>query len=408
MSSRARAVVFFISTPLVVLVLVGGLVGATRAPQQGVSHLKVFEDVAGLIFAAYVEPADPDKVMDGAMRGLAEGLDPASAYLTPDEVKVADAKTPLPAGDIGVIVTRQFYLRILGVRDGSPAQRAGLATGDFIRAIGETPTRDMSAYTGAHLLRGAPGSKVSLLVIRGNTADPRPFEIVREISKDDRATGKKLPDGNAYVRVSSFGSGAAEAIRSSITALGAATTSGVIVDLRGIADGTAEDAIAAARLFVKGGGTLAIRAGRGPTDRTVTTATDADGKLSMPIVLIVSDGTANAAEIFASALSRNKRATLVGEPTAGLAALQRLVRLPEGGLWMTYARYLQADGTPILEKGLRPDVSVDIAVNDFDEPPVTTDAALARAVEALTPKPAPTADGPIAPATDPTAPTIKK
>ena len=129
------------------------------------SHLRVFDDVVQLITHAYVEDVNVDKVFDGAMRGLADGLDPSSAYLTPDEVRAIDAKQPLPAGDVGLVLTRQFYLRVVGVRDGSPAKRAGLAEGDFIRAIDDKPTRDLSAFTGTRLLRGAPGSKVKLIVI---------------------------------------------------------------------------------------------------------------------------------------------------------------------------------------------------------------------------------------------------
>ena len=110
---------------------------------------------------------------------------------------------------------------------------------------------------------------------------------------------------------------------------------GAVIDLRGTADGDLETGIAAARLFVKSG-TLGIRAGR-KTEKVTTTAAPGDGAITMPVVLLVSNGTANAAEVFAAALSGNDRAELVGEPTAGIAARQRLVRLPENyGLWMTY------------------------------------------------------------------------
>ncbi|MEO8481425.1 MAG: PDZ domain-containing protein, partial [Acidobacteriota bacterium] len=263
MSRRARVLVFLISTPLVVLVAVGGLFGAVRAPrQQGLPHLRVFEDVVRLILNAYVEQPNIDKVMDGAMKGLVDGLDPDTSYLTPDEVRAIDAKAVLPEGELGLVITRQFYLRIIGVRDGSPAQRAGLQTGDFIRAIGDTATRDMSAFAGNRLLHGAPGSKVTLLIIRnGNTGDPHPVELTREVAKTDRAEGKRLPGGQAYVRVTSFGPGAADALRAAVAATGPAATNGVIIDLRDVADGVPEEGIGAAKLFVKSG-TIAIRAGR--------------------------------------------------------------------------------------------------------------------------------------------------
>jgi carboxyl-terminal processing protease len=215
------------------------------------------------------------------------------------------------------------------------------------------------------------------------------------------------------VRVSSFGPGAAEALRGAVNAAGPSAANGVIIDLRDVADGAPEEGIAAARLFVKTG-TIAIRAGRptptparsasagsgstsvvAPPPQTVrptipdtavkTVAGPGDGALAMPVVLLVSNGTAHAAEIFAAALSNNKRAVLVGEPTAGLAGVQRLVRLPEGhGLMLTTERYLQTDGVPIHSRGLRPNVLVEIPTIGFDEQKPTTDPVLERGVKELT------------------------
>jgi carboxyl-terminal processing protease len=384
MSSRTRALVFLISTPLVVFVIVGGILGPTLASpvQRGVPHLKVFEDVASLVMSAYVEDVNVDKVFDGAMRGLADGLDASSAYLTPAEVRAMEASPADAAADVGITVIRQFYLRVVGVRDGSPAARAGVRAGDFIRAIGETPTREMSALAGARLLQGTPGSSVSLLVIRGNAADPREIQLTREVPASELVTSRRLPGGGAYVRIASFRGGTAEAIRTAIGALGSAVERGVIIDVRGTADGAPEAAIAAAKLFVKEGPVATRATRRGPPE--VTSAGPSDGSFTMPTVLLVSNGTANAAEIFAAGLDGASRATLVGEPTAGIAGVQRLVKLPEGqGFWMTYARYLQADGSAIHERGLRPDVAVEVPPVGFDDAAPTTDPVLDKAVEEL-------------------------
>ena len=413
MSRRNRLVVLLVSTSLVVFVMVGGLLGAVvPAPQQAISSLRVFDDVVRLIFGAYVEPPNVDKVMDGAMRGLADGLDPATSYLTPDEVRAFDSRTALPPGDVGLTVSRQFWLRVVGVRDGSPAARAGIRSGDFIRAINDSATRDVSAYAGQRLLAGPVGSKVTLLILRGNAADPHPVELVREDPGAVRATGKRLAGGEAYVRVVSFGAGAVAAIRSAVQATGTAAASGLILDLRDTADGRPEDGVAAARLFVSKG-TIATREGPdlsraaatgttrgaitskrvGQPARTIDTevisAESGDGPLAMPVVVIVSRGTAQAAEVLAAALANNKRGTLVGEPTAGWAANQTLVRLPEGhGLLMTSVRYLQADGKPIHSnsnepRGLRPDVPVEVPPVAFDQPAPEADPLLTAAVETL-------------------------
>lgn len=384
MSSRSRWLIFLVSTPLVVFAAVGGLLGASSArTQEAFPHLRVFEDIVGKILGAYVEPVDADKLMDGAMRGLIDALDPSSAYLSTDEVKAIDAGTPLPAGDTGLVVTRQFYLRTISVRAGSPASRAGLKTGDYIRSIDGKATRELSALTGTRLLRGAPGSKVTLSVFRGSQAEPREFVLVREARQADPVTGKRLAGGEAYVRVPTFEAGAAKGLREQIDTLREAGATSAVIDVRGTASGPIDEGIAAARLFVKSG-TLSIRVGHAPADRTTTGAAPGDGAITMPVVVLVSNGTAGAAEVFAAALSSGHRADLVGQITAGIAAEQRLVRLPEGvGLWMTYQRYFTPDNQPIHERGILPTVGVDEPFVNFDETPPATDATLTKALETL-------------------------
>ena len=392
MSVRSRVLVFFISTPLAAFLVVGGLLGAARpVSQSAVPHLRVFEDVVSLIVKDYVEDVNVDRVFDGAMRGLSDGLDGSSAYLTPEEVKAIDAKQAPPPADVGLILTRQFYLRVVGVRDGSPAKRAGIQAGDLVRAIDDSPTRDLSAVAGAKLLRGAPGSKVTLLIVRTNPAEPSKVDLVREVPKDEAISTRRLGGGDLYVRMPTFGAGTAAALREAIAGAKPGSGTGatnVLIDIRDVADGTADDGIAAARLFVKGG-TLATLAARGAAN-VVTKSNEGDGTLTMPVALLVSNGTANAAEVFAAALAGNNRARLIGEPTAGIAGMQRLVRLPEGhGLWLTYARYLQHDGVPIHERGLRPNVIVETPLVAFGEPQPAGDPTLDRAVEDLRRAPEP-------------------
>jgi carboxyl-terminal processing protease len=384
MSRRTRLLAVFTSTPLVLLVLVGGLLGAARPAtgQQGFEHLSVFWDVVRLTLGAYVETPDVEKVMDGAMRGLTDGLDPLSSYLAPAEVRAVESGAALPEANPGISLTKQFYLRIVGVRDGSPAARAGLRSGDFLREIDGVPTRDMSVHTAMRMLAGTPASNVNLLVIRTNMAEPRPITVARETAGPTRAEARRLPGGEAYVRVSSFGAGVAEQLRTAVTSFGAAANSGVIVDVRDTGDGTAEAGIAAARLFVAQGTVATLASRNGAPVKTEAAA--GDGALKMPVVIMVSGGTGHGAEVFAAALVDNKRATLVGLPTAGLAAVQTLVRLPEGhGLMLTTARYVLADGTPIHTRGLRPEVLVEVPVVPFDETPAATDATLTKAVEVL-------------------------
>src|SRR3954465_11300906 len=180
MSLHTRRIVLWISAPIVAFAVVGGFLNKVTAREDTYQHLRIFDDVVNLITQNYVEKADVDKVMTGAMHGLAESLDPDSAFLSSDEVKQIETNAALPMGEIGLDLTRQYYLRVVAARDGSPAAKAGLRTGDFVRAIDGKPTRDMSVWTGLRVLGGAPGSKVKLTILRGSAAEPHDIELARE------------------------------------------------------------------------------------------------------------------------------------------------------------------------------------------------------------------------------------
>jgi len=287
--------------------------------------------------------------------------------------------------EVGVDLTRQYYLRVVAARDGTPAAKAGLRAGDFIRAIDNRPTRDMSAYEGARRLRGAPGSKVALLVIRGNAADPHEIALVRERASASDVSLRMANGATGYVRIAEFAKDSSTGVKQAIDSLTKSGATRFVIDLRSTARGDLDDGIAAARLFVKGG-TLAVRLTRGDT-RDMVSSGAGDGAVTAPLALLVDQGTSGAAEVFAAALAQNDRADLVGAHTLGRAARQRLVKLPDqSGLWLTYVRYLAPDNDPIHETGLEPDVQMEQPEIEFGSQPPTTDAALQRAIEHLTQK----------------------
>src|SRR2546421_978351 len=265
MTTRTRLSVLLISTPLLAFIVFGGM-GKASGGDTTFQHLRVFEDVVSLILNNYVEDAKVDKVMEGAMRGLADGLDPDSAYLTAAEVKSIDPVEKLPAGDVGVELTRQYYLRVIAARDDSPAAKAGLQTGDYVRAIDGKPARDLSVFEGMRLLRGAPGTKVTLTIIRGNAAEPRQIELVREKTPGTLVTGKMLGADLGYVRIATFGPEVAAKVRAQADALAKTGARQLIIDIRHTAEGSFETGLDAARLFVKSG-TLAKIAGRDPEQK---------------------------------------------------------------------------------------------------------------------------------------------
>jgi carboxyl-terminal processing protease len=385
MSSRTRVIVMTISAPVIAFVIVGGFLGKVMAREDTYQHLKIFDDVVSLITSNYVEEANVDKVMRGAMHGLADGLDPDSAYLTQDQVKQVEAATPLATGDVGIDLTRQYYLRVIAARDDSPAAKAGIRTGDYIRAINDKPTREMSVWEGMRALRGTPGSKVSVTVIRGNAADPHIIELTREPAPANDVTGRIAGPGVGYIRISAIGPGTAGRVRSQIADLTKNGATKLIVDVRRTSNGLLDNGIDLARLFVQNG-TLAIRESRGAPRETIAAASG-DGSIAQPMALLVDAGTSAAAELFASALAGNKRAELIGEHTLGRAALQKLVKLPDGsGLWLSTSRYLTPSGNPLHEKGLEPTVAVDEPDVEFGQIPAPGDPVLDKALERLSEK----------------------
>jgi carboxyl-terminal processing protease len=385
MSSHIRRVVLWISAPVIVFAIVGGFLGRVNAREDTYPHLRVFHDVVNLITDRYVEKVDVDKVLTGAMQGLAESLDPDSAFLSADLVKQIEAGAPQPAGDLGIDLTRQYWLRIIATRDGSPAAKAGLRTGDYVRLIGDTPTREMSVFEGMRRLRGAPGSKISLTIIRGNANDPHVIELTREAAPTVDVTSRIAAPGVGYLRVAAVTSRTAAQAKSAIAELAKNGASKLIVDVRRTSGGSNEGGLSLARLFVASG-TLAKREVRdGGT--TAIDATSGDGSVTMPVTILADNGTSGAAEIFAAALLGNKRAEIIGEHTIGRAGEQKLVKLPDGtGLWLTTTKYMMPSGDPLHEKGLEPTVPVDVPDVEFGQMEPTTDPILDKALERLTEK----------------------
>jgi len=374
--------VLWISSPVIAFAIVGGVLSKATAREDTYPQLRIFADVVDKITGDYVDKVNIDKVMSGAMHGLADSLDPDSAYLTAEQVKQIESNAPVPTGDVGLDLTRQYYLRVIATRDGSPADKAGLRTGDYVRIIGDMPTREMSVYEGMRRLRGAPGTKITLTIIRGSTSDPHVVELTREAVATNDVTSKVAAPGVGYVRIAAVGPRTAEQAKARIADLVKGGASKLIVDVRNASGGSLEGGIALAKLFVPAG-TLTVKETRGAEKETIASGSG-DGNVSLPTTLLIDSGTSGAAELFASALVGNKRADLIGEHTIGRAAQQKLVRLPDGsGLWLTTTRFLTPAGTPLHEKGLEPTVAVEEPDVEFGQPAPTTDPILDKALERL-------------------------
>lgn len=360
MSSRTRLSILFISTPVLAFVVVGGLIGQERAnDDQLFRHLRIFQEVVNLVKSNYVEEVEMDRALDGALRGLADNLDPDSAYLTASQARAVAAGESLPEGSVGLELTRQYYLRVIAARDGSPAAKAGLQTGDFIRAIDGKPTRDLSVFDGARLLLGRPGTQVTLTVIRGNAAEPHEVVLVREKPAGPLVTSRVVGEDIGYLRIVSFRNGVVDELRNHANRVASQGAASILIDLRRTAEGPLDNGLAAARLFVNSG-TLGMRAGREASDRLAVTASAKEGTIDLPVTLLFTTGTSGAAELFIAALDGNDRAQLLGERTLGRVGVQKLVKIADNrALWLTHQRYLTPAGEPIHGRGIEPDVRLE-------------------------------------------------
>jgi carboxyl-terminal processing protease len=244
----------------------------------------------------------------------------------------------------------------------------------------------MSVWEGVRALHGAPGSKVTLTVIRGNATDPHAVELTREAMPASEVRGRIVGSGVGYVRVAALGPNAPALVKTQVAELVKNGATTLVIDVRRTSNGSVDQGIALARLFVKTG-TLALRERTGNVRDTIAAAAG-DGAITQPAVVLIDAGTSGAAELFASAMSGNQRADLVGEHTIGRAAVQRLVKLPDGtGLWLSTARYLTPGGTPLHEKGLEPTVTVDAPeAVEFGQQPPAGDPILDKAIERLAAK----------------------
>ena len=380
MSTRTRLAFLLLTLPVVAFTLVGGYLGQAVAREDTYRHLRIFEDVVSLITENYVEDADLDDVMAGALQGLTNGLDADSAYLSPEQVARLEGGAPAAGAGVGVETTSRYYTQIVAVRDGSPAARAGLQPGDYIRAIDDEPTRRLSSLQSAERLRGAPGSTVRLSLLRGNTSEPYDIELVRAAPHGADVTTRMLPDGSGYLRVAAFAAGVTAEIERAARQLAADGATQLLIDVRNCAGGVFDEGIAAARLFVATG-TLLRREETGGVEASIE-ATAGDGAIDAPLVLLTNYGTADAAELFVAGLTGSERAESVGQRTAGRVSLQKLVKLPDGsGLWLSWARYQLASGGPLHRRGVEPTIDVDMPRVELGEPAPDGDPILERALE---------------------------
>lgn len=369
MSFRSKLILVFISVAISLYAMLPGIIGnlyptfAQQPINDAGAQIRIFESVLQHIQNDYVDEPNLEKVRSGALRGLAYGLDPYSSYLTAEQVKDFQAKKQNNLTGIGAEFSQvSGYLYVISVVKGSPAEKAGLQSGDVIEYIENKATRDISLYDARQLLLGENGSKIKLRVLRAG-ARPQNIDVVRGTYKIPEAASK-VEDGKiGVITVYSLEDGEANDIRNHVQSLTKQGVQKIVLDLRGVSAGTINEAVATANLFIKDGN-LAQVIGRENKVMKTFTADPSKFMFEGKLAVLIDLGTAGAGEVLASAILDRQRGEVVGERSFGAGTEQQLFALRGGdGLLLTTSKWASATGKPFLgeernNSGVKPTVEV--------------------------------------------------
>jgi carboxyl-terminal processing protease len=364
-SIRFKHFVLAFSIPFVLYAILGGFLGRALARDSAYRYLSVFQDVVTLVMNNYMTTPEMDKVMDGAIRGMLEALDPDSCYLSAEEYKAYKDPEAQKKPDIGVEITKRYYLQVVDVLPDSPAEKAGVEPGDLLKSVDGKNTREINVIVGEGMLRGPAGSKVELEIIRGRQPDPVKLTVERREVIAAPVTFKLLDPATGYVKVTSFRPGTDTDVKRAVEVLKGQGAKELVLDVRNSYGRMAEEGAKVAELFISGGVVARLQEKKGETTdlRLATDRVAFDG----PMVLVINRGTAGAAEIVASAFRTAKRGDLVGVPTSGRAAVQKAISLGDGtAIVLSVAEYWTPDGKPMLGDGLEPSVAVERTPDDAE------------------------------------------
>jgi len=363
MNRTARIGVLCVSVVIFCYAGLGHVLGRTP-DDKAYKSLTVYSEVLQKIQQDYVDEPNLRLVTSGSLHGMLESLDPQSSYLTAREYTEYKQKQAANAtGDAGLTLSKRFGYTVVSVLPDSPAQKAGIHSGDIFESVAGFTTRDMSVGQAMNFLHGQPGSGVKVGVIRRGKADPDEVDLVREkLGVPKIITAKADPD-ILVLRLPSLDPGRADEIRSRLVDAEKQGTRKVILDLRECGRGPVSEAIAVARLFVPSGTLTTLR---GQTvSAQVFSAEPSKVVWKAPVSVLIDATTSGAAEVLAAAMVANHRGDVVGERTFGMASEQKLISLDDGAaLFLTVANYYNGDGKSILEEGVVPSEVVRASAED--------------------------------------------
>ncbi len=358
MNSRIKYVVVTLSTFVVIVLLLGARQSAGTTSDDQYKHLAVYTEVLSRIKSEYVEEPDLKSVTLGALNGLLESVDPYASYLSADQYKQYQKNHGIKKAGVGLVLSKRLgYVGIVDAIPGSPAEKAGLNTGDILESINNVSTRDMPLVYAEMLLDGEPGSTVEVGILKFTNPEPTKVTITRAVIHDPSVTGRMLPDQIALIAAPSFEASKLRDLRSKIEDLQKQGAKKIILDLRNNSTSAPEDGVKVANLFIDKGLIAYTQGQKSARQNFDAVASNAVSKL--PLVVITNRGTAGGAEIAAAALLDDKRGEIVGERTYGKAGVLKALTMDDGSaVIITVAKYYGPAGKAIQDNGVTPTVAV--------------------------------------------------
>ncbi|ADY74140.1 carboxyl-terminal protease [Desulfurobacterium thermolithotrophum DSM 11699] len=341
--------------------------------EKEVKYIRLFTEVYQLVKDRYVEPVTPKKLFEGAIQGMLGKLDPHSTLFTPDKLKEFEVETQGEFGGLGIQITKtkDGKLMIIAPIEDTPAYKAGIKAGDVIVKIEKKEvTPDMTLMEAVKLMRGKPGTKITIWIWRKGWSEPKPFTITRAIIKIQSVKYRMLKGDIGYIRFTMFQKNSVEEFKKALQELVKdKKLKGVIVDVRNNPGGLLDSAVSISDYFLPKGALIVYTKGRIPDSiKRFYSTNDPILPLGIPVVMLVNGGTASAAEILTGALRYNDRAIVVGEKTFGKGSVQTLYPLEMGyAVKITTAKYYMPNNECIDGKGIEPDIEVKLSKEDIEQ-----------------------------------------
>jgi carboxyl-terminal processing protease len=336
------------------------------------AKLKVFAQALALIEEQYPEPKTTKDLVYGAIQGTLGTLDPHSSFMTPEEFRELQIETKGQFSGIGIeIALKDRVLTVVSPIEGTPAYQAGMKPGDQIVKINGTPTKNVTLTEAVKLIRGPKGSKVTLTINREGFQQPKDIVITREIIPIRSVKARILDDGIGYIRVTNFQDKTDHDLQAYLKNMKQRLVpfKGLILDLRNDPGGLLDQAVRVADEFLRSGLIVYTEGRNRNQNMRFYARAGQEGKVAtVPMVVLINEGSASASEIVAGALKDQKRALIVGTKSFGKGSVQTIIPLEDGSaLRLTTALYFTPSGVTINEKGVYPDVVVEDKPLDTDK-----------------------------------------